>query len=215
MPPRSRAAAGAASFPPVPAKCVVTGGSGFVGQRLVEMLVERGAQRVVSFDIAPTPRDALQDARVVYQQGNLTKLDDVLKACEVRVWRQQQLRGNANASRACRARTACGTSPRLWARIMSTRRTTTSTTRASPRDDWPPTVCAAVRVVRARRALEAARSRGRRAAREPLPHVPHAGTRCTRCAAALVPVWGTCTAGLKADVFRCPAPPPRCGAGAR
>ena len=88
MPPRSRAAGRAASsdFPPVPANCVVTGGSGFVGQRLVEMLVERGAQRVVSFDIAPTPRDALQDARVVYQQGNLTKLDDVLKACEVR-WR--------------------------------------------------------------------------------------------------------------------------------
>ena len=84
MPPRSRAAAGAASFPPVPANCVVTGGSGFVGQRLVEMLVERGAKRVVSFDVAPTPRDALQDARVVYQQGNLTKLEDVLKACEVR-----------------------------------------------------------------------------------------------------------------------------------
>lgn len=68
----------------VPANCVVTGGSGFVGQRLVEMLVERGvrasartaphrcppgaaaplsaveslslqAKRVVSFDIAPKP----------------------------------------------------------------------------------------------------------------------------------------------------------------
>ena len=32
---------------------VVTGGTGFVGQRLVEMLLERGAKRVVSFDIVP------------------------------------------------------------------------------------------------------------------------------------------------------------------
>ena len=82
MPPRTRA--GGASFPPVPERCVVTGGSGFVGQRLVEMLVERGAKRVVSFDIAPKPKDALDDARIVYQQGDLTTLDDVLKACEAR-----------------------------------------------------------------------------------------------------------------------------------
>jgi len=39
----------------VPAHCVVTGSSGFVGQRLVEMLVERGAKTVVAFDIAPKP----------------------------------------------------------------------------------------------------------------------------------------------------------------
>ena len=31
--------------PQVPKKCVVTGGLGFVGQRLVETLVERGAQQ--------------------------------------------------------------------------------------------------------------------------------------------------------------------------
>ncbi len=36
----------------VPARCLVTGGSGFVGQRLTEMLLERGAQRVVSLDIS-------------------------------------------------------------------------------------------------------------------------------------------------------------------
>lgn len=102
MPPRTRTAAGSASFPPVPANCVVTGGSGFVGQRLVEMLVERGAQRVVSFDIAPTPRDALQNARVVYQQGNLTKLDDVLKACEVRFGRRAA--GGVRRSRAAAGR---------------------------------------------------------------------------------------------------------------
>ena len=121
MPPRSRAAAAAASFPLVPANCVVTGGSGFVGQRLVEMLVERGAKRVISFDIAPTPRDALQDARVVYQQGDLTKLDDVLKACEVRAVT------SLDGAWCClttphRARTACGISPRWLALTTSTRR---------------------------------------------------------------------------------------------
>lgn len=30
----------------VPKRCVVTGGLGFVGQRLVETLVERGAEQV-------------------------------------------------------------------------------------------------------------------------------------------------------------------------
>jgi hypothetical protein len=43
---------GMASAGSVPARCVVTGGSGFVGQRLVEMLIERGATSVVSFDLA-------------------------------------------------------------------------------------------------------------------------------------------------------------------
>ena len=33
-------------FPPVPGVCVVTGGTGFVGQRLVEMLAQRGAKKV-------------------------------------------------------------------------------------------------------------------------------------------------------------------------
>ena len=54
-------------------KAVVTGGSGFVGQRLVEMLIERGAARVVSFDVVPKPKDALNDARIVYQQGDVTR----------------------------------------------------------------------------------------------------------------------------------------------
>jgi hypothetical protein len=39
--------------PGVPRHCVVTGGTGFVGCRLVEMLVERGAETVVCFDIVP------------------------------------------------------------------------------------------------------------------------------------------------------------------
>ncbi len=45
-------------YGPVPRHCVVTGGSGFVGQRLCEMLLERGAERVVSFDIVPMPTES-------------------------------------------------------------------------------------------------------------------------------------------------------------
>ncbi|GBG24352.1 3 beta-hydroxysteroid dehydrogenase type 4 [Hondaea fermentalgiana] len=70
-------------------RCVVTGGSGFVGRRLVEMLVERGAKHVVSFDIRNPDPDPLmeflseeQKAKVTYIQGDLTKPADVSKACE-------------------------------------------------------------------------------------------------------------------------------------
>ena len=59
---------------------LVTGGSGFVGQRLVEMLVERGAKRVVSFDISPKPRDALESTKIHYVQGDLTNLADISAA---------------------------------------------------------------------------------------------------------------------------------------
>ena len=70
------------TFPPVPKTCVVTGGMGFVGRRLVEMLVERGAERVVAFDIAPKPEDATDDPRIVWFQGDLTSQDDVNEACK-------------------------------------------------------------------------------------------------------------------------------------
>ena len=60
-----------------PIVCLVTGGSGFVGQRLVEMLVERGAKKVISFDISPKPKDALESAKIQYVQGDLTNLADV------------------------------------------------------------------------------------------------------------------------------------------
>eukprot|EP01035_Chromulina_nebulosa_P017297 gene17297-22834_t len=69
----------------VPKTCVVTGGSGFVGQRLVEMLVERGSKRVVSFDIAPKPKDALDIPEIEYIKGDITNQHDVdkaLKGCE-------------------------------------------------------------------------------------------------------------------------------------
>lgn len=68
------------SYPPVPPRCCVTGGSGFVGQRLVEMLVERGAEKVVSFDILPQPPTAWQDSRIVYVQGDLRNMKDVAAA---------------------------------------------------------------------------------------------------------------------------------------
>lgn len=64
----------------VPNRCVVTGGSGFVGQRLVEMLVERGAKYVVSFDIAPKPIDGSERSEIKYVRGDLTNAADVLDA---------------------------------------------------------------------------------------------------------------------------------------
>jgi nucleoside-diphosphate-sugar epimerase len=65
----------------IPRACLVTGGSGFVGQRLVEMLVERGSSRVVSFDVAPKPKDAAELPQIEYIQGDLTKYEEVEKAC--------------------------------------------------------------------------------------------------------------------------------------
>ena len=56
----------------VPAVCIVTGGTGFVGLRLVEMLVERGAQKVVSFDIVPPPPNAWHHPNIEYRIGDIT-----------------------------------------------------------------------------------------------------------------------------------------------
>ena len=67
--------------PEISLSYMVTGGSGFVGQRLVEMLVERGANKVVSFDISPTPKDAMDSNKIEYVRGDLTNLEEVSKAC--------------------------------------------------------------------------------------------------------------------------------------
>jgi len=58
-------------FPPVPAVCAVTGGTGFVGARLVEMLVERGAKEVRVLDVVPPPAHAWKDARIKYEVGSI------------------------------------------------------------------------------------------------------------------------------------------------
>lgn len=55
---------------------VVTGGGGFVGLRLVEMLIISGAKRVVVFDIVAEPEyevDKAKRDRIVYVQGDITK----------------------------------------------------------------------------------------------------------------------------------------------
>jgi nucleoside-diphosphate-sugar epimerase len=69
-------------FDNIPAACCVTGGSGFVGQRLVEMLVERGCKRVVSFDISPKPKGAMENPKIEYVQGDLTNYEHVKNACK-------------------------------------------------------------------------------------------------------------------------------------
>lgn len=60
---------------------MVTGSSGFVGHRLVEMLIERGAQRVVAFDIV-LPRERIDDPAVEYVTGDITDEAEVREASE-------------------------------------------------------------------------------------------------------------------------------------
>ena len=69
-------------YPKVPENCVVTGGTGFVGIRLVEMLVERGAKRVVSFDIVPKERvvGAWDHPAIEYIVGDVADESAVEKA---------------------------------------------------------------------------------------------------------------------------------------
>ena len=67
---------------PVPDNCVVIGGTGFVGRRLVEMLVERGAKRVVSFDIVPPPEDSVKSDRIQYEIGDIRDAKKVAQVCE-------------------------------------------------------------------------------------------------------------------------------------
>ena len=65
------------NYPEVPKVCVVTGGTGFVGLRLVEMLVERGAKKVISLDIVPPPETAWKHPNIEYRIGDITDLDTV------------------------------------------------------------------------------------------------------------------------------------------
>jgi len=61
-------------------RAVVTGGSGFVGQRLCEMLLERGASSVVSFDVLDAPLDKLNDSRIQYVKADLRDAKAVSEA---------------------------------------------------------------------------------------------------------------------------------------
>jgi nucleoside-diphosphate-sugar epimerase len=67
----------AGKYGKAPPHCVVTGGSGFVGQRLVEMLVERGAQKVVSFDVVPASENVWKHPAIEYVTGDLRDLASV------------------------------------------------------------------------------------------------------------------------------------------
>ncbi|RHY38823.1 hypothetical protein DYB28_000963 [Aphanomyces astaci] len=81
--PLQRQVAETGSFPPVPKVCVVTGGTGFVGQRVVEMLVERGAEKVVSFDIVPKTADGHWDHPAIkYVVGDIADKDAVFAAVQ-------------------------------------------------------------------------------------------------------------------------------------
>lgn len=58
---------------------LVIGGSGFLGRNIVEYLLNRGAKSVRVFDL----RKTWEDSRVQFVLGDITKLDDVEKACKV------------------------------------------------------------------------------------------------------------------------------------
>ena len=61
----------ARKFAPVPAVCAVTGGTGFVGARLVEVLIERGAKEVRVLDVVPPPMHSWTDPRITYEVGSI------------------------------------------------------------------------------------------------------------------------------------------------
>lgn len=61
---------------------VVTGSTGLCGQRLVEMLIERGAKKVIAFDFSPKPEDALVSDKVQYVKADICDKQAVFDACE-------------------------------------------------------------------------------------------------------------------------------------
>lgn len=55
-------------------------GVGFLGKRLVQALLDRGENNIRVLDVAPNP--FLDNARIEYIRGDVTKLDVMKKACE-------------------------------------------------------------------------------------------------------------------------------------
>lgn len=60
--------------------CLVTGGSGFLGQHIVQQLLDTGKHEVTVFDVRPN--DALSAKGVTVIVGDLRKPDDVKAACK-------------------------------------------------------------------------------------------------------------------------------------
>jgi nucleoside-diphosphate-sugar epimerase len=113
-----------ADYPPVPKRCVVTGGTGFVGIRVVEMLVERGAEKVISFDIVPKERippvvQPWNHPKIEWVVGDITDYDalsKVIKGADCvwhiaaavgpfhpkKIYRKVNYEGTLNVIRACK-----------------------------------------------------------------------------------------------------------------
>ena len=108
-------------YPPVPAVCVVTGGTGFVGSRLVEMLVERGAKTVRVLDVVPPGPLCWKDPRIEYTVGSICDAELVAKVVDgadcvwhmaaavgpfhpKQLYRQVNYEGTVTVVTACRAK---------------------------------------------------------------------------------------------------------------
>jgi len=59
-------------------KYLVVGGCGFLGRYIAEYLLGRGDKHVRVFDI----RTTFQDSRIEFVTGDITKVEDVIRACE-------------------------------------------------------------------------------------------------------------------------------------
>lgn len=60
--------------------CAVTGAAGFVGHRLVEMLLEVGAASVIAIDVAEPAEWTKGNPRLKYSKVDITRADEVSEA---------------------------------------------------------------------------------------------------------------------------------------
>ena len=61
---------------------VVTGGAGFVGSNLIELLIKKTKYKIISIDnySSGSKQNHIRNKRVTYINSNTTKIDSVLKA---------------------------------------------------------------------------------------------------------------------------------------